>query len=125
MGVGMSTLPDDQAKIFTEAALGLARAAVALPLDALNAWINVERTAVWTGQHGVTGAHPRQLDQLMLIVVCCQELANRARAFDYLMAELEDEAQAAPAPPPAEETPKAPEPFGDRRDEPVPDDWAV
>jgi hypothetical protein len=122
-------LPDEHAQMFGEAAMGLGRAAVALPLEALSAWLNTERATILRGERGVSGADPRQLDQLMLIAAACETLAARTRGFDQILDEIEQEREVMSSgdvpPAPAVVESEAAKPFGDRRDDPVPDDWAV
>ncbi len=135
-------LPDDQAQMFGEAVMGLGRAAIALPLDALRAWLDTERKALLLGEQGVTGADPRRIEQLMMICDALNLAAMRTRGFDVLMDELEVEAaaqkaadeqaarEAAAAQRRADEEAEREEAasqqqYGDRRDEPIPDDWAV
>jgi hypothetical protein len=127
-------LPDEHAQMFGEAAMGLGRAAVALPLKALLAWLNTERATILRGERGVSGAGPRQLDQLMLIAAACETLAARTRGFDEILDEIERERaeqlnmtmdNTPPAPEPAAAEPAPAPTYGDRRDDPVPDDWAV
>jgi hypothetical protein len=114
-------LPDEVAHTVGEAAMGLGRAALALPLDALQAWLITERSTLLAGRPGVTGADPRQVDQLLLIAARLESLANCILGFDEIMDEIEQEraaatvAAAAPAEP--EPTP-APKPV-------IPDDWTT
>jgi hypothetical protein len=121
-------MTDEQARIFSEAAVGLGRAAQALPFNGLRDWLQTEYALLLKGNEGVTGGDPRQVAQLLLIVETLDLLGNRIEGFDQITESLEPssaELQAEGAEQMREAQREEIASYGDRRDEPVPDDWAV
>lgn len=137
-------LSDSQARIYVEAVSSLGRIAQALPLEAVDRWLQLEHRAILRGDASATGADSRWITQILLITNSAREIESRMTALDQLVWELEQERAAAAEaaehipqrlaecgqPWPCEHAPdggnhpKAAQPYGDRRDEPVPDDWA-
>lgn len=109
-------MSDEDAREFGDAVLGIGAVAQALPLNALKVWLTDQRRILTGGVLPTGGMSDlRELDQIMLVVVQAEHLAQATEHLARLRREIETERAEAEIERAAASAPE-PEPA-------IPEDW--